>query len=87
MNHAGCVPAALLVTYEQTWVALSKIYDRCAAEGDGDPVRPLAVVGDAPRGVDAEDLLAMWDTSDLSAFYVEAPMTDFLKREGLIASD
>ena len=37
--------------------------------------------------IDAEDLLAMWDTSDLSAFYVEAPMTDFLKREGLIASD
>lgn len=37
--------------------------------------------------IDAEDLLAMWDTSDLSAFYVETPMTDFLKREGLISTD
>ncbi|MDF1679341.1 hypothetical protein [Ponticaulis sp.] len=37
--------------------------------------------------IDAEDLLAMWETSDLSAYYVETPMTDFLQREGLISTD
>lgn len=36
--------------------------------------------------IDAEDLIAMWNTSDLSAFYVEKPITEFLKREGLIVS-
>ena len=37
--------------------------------------------------IDAEDLLAMWEGSDLSAYYVETPMTDFLRREGLISTD
>lgn len=37
--------------------------------------------------IDAEDLLAMWETSDLSAFYIEKPMTEFLRREGLIPTD